>query len=637
MVSFIKQSPFFRPFVFTVAGIIVAQYIVAPFLPLLLVLALLLVALIFTIRLTRSLTLDLVWGLAFNTLCFVSGFALTQNARPLTEVPEFNSTVKFSVLIEKNEGVVNQKARYTARLFGVDSQRFENNVIKIRLIADSSLANWREGEMLYCMGTIRKIENRGNPGEFDYKTWANRKQIYYSAALTKESCSSMGYQKPFFLRVWISEIRDWLQKTFVSNGITDNQLAVLTALTTGDKATLDPELRSAFSTAGLMHVLAVSGLHIGIIYLILGWVVKPLVFFRMGKLFRVFIIIVFLWLYAFFTGMAPSVNRAVLMFSFLVVGEASGRRYASENALFASAFFLVVVDPNIIYEVGFQLSYLAVFGIFQFYKPIYNLFFFERSIPDKIWSLCALSLAAQLATTPISLFYFNQFPTYFLLSNLLIVPLVGFIMQGTVVFLAISFFEPAAKVLAWALNLMLKIMNNYTEWVAQLPASLLNGIYIDGVLLLGLYALILLIFSFLNNRSLKILQLSSLSLLLLLGYGIATRHWQWQQREIHVYRAMHNPVFIVEANQVHSLQTDTSVLVHDYISKLSSFYKANLTQASHFVVDNPVSVWDHHGEKILLTPRTRLAKTDTTLMQKVDFVVGRDGFVDNRGRWKKQW
>jgi competence protein ComEC len=604
----------------------------APALPFALLALALLVTLAFLFRTSRSLFVDLAWGMVFNALCFAVGFSVAQNTRPLSDVQEFKGMVNFTVLVEKNEGVVNERTRYVARLFSVDSQRFDSKTLKIRLMTDTLWNSFREGEMLYCKGVIRKIENRGNPGEFDYKTWANRRQIYYNTTINENRCSSLGYHKPLFLQVWVSQIRDWLQKTFVNNGITDNQLAVLTALTTGDKASLDPELRSAFSTAGLMHVLAVSGLHIGIIYLILSWIVKPLAFYRVGKLLQISIVIVFLWLYAFFTGMAPSVSRAVLMFSFLVIGEASGRKYASENALFASAFFLVLVDPNIIYEVGFQLSYLAVFGIFQFYKPIYNLFYFEHKIPDKIWSLCALSLAAQLATTPISLYYFNQFPTWFLLSNLLIVPLVGFIIQGTLILLAISFVEPAARVVAWCVNLMLKGMTGYSEWVVHLPASLLSGIYLDTVLLLGMYAFIFLLFSFFHNRSPKFLQLTSITLLLLLGYGIATAHWQSKKRDIHVYRAMHNPVFIVEANRVHSIQTDTSVPVQRYVSQLSSFYKTNLTAASHHVVHDPVSVWDIHRQKILLLPGLPIHKVDSSINQRFKMVVARDGVLDNRLR-----
>ena len=172
------------------------------------------------------------------------------------------------------------------------------------------------------------------------------------------------------------------------------------------------------------------------------------------------------------------------MFSFLVVGEASGRRYLGQNSLFASAFFLMIFNPNIIFELGFQLSYLAVFGIFQFHKPIYNLFCFKNKLLDKIWSLSALSISAQLATTPVSLLYFNQFPLYFLLGNIVIVPLVGVIIQGAILFMALSFYAPLAKIVAWCVNLMLKFMTGTTELIAKLPYSQITGIYIDVVMVM---------------------------------------------------------------------------------------------------------------------------------------------------------
>jgi competence protein ComEC len=630
MEHFIKQSPFFRLFLFTTFGILAAQWFTTSTLPWVLASSLLLVLVIILYYFNKSLTIDTLWGGTFNSLCVAVGFILAQSSKPLADVPIFQGNTNFSVLIEKNEGVINHQARYTARLFSSDTLKFTHKTVKVRIMLDTTDETFREGEIVFCQGMLRKIENRGNPGEFDYQTWANRRQIYYSANIPKGACTPMGYHEPFILRQWVSKIRIWLDQSFVNQGIAGDQLAVLVALTTGDKATLDPELRSAFSTAGLMHVLAVSGLHIGIIYLILGWLVKPLTFYRYGKPLKIILVISFLWLYAFFTGMAPSVTRAVLMFSFLVIGEASGRKYASENALFASAFFLMLFNPNIIYEVGFQLSYLAVFGIFQFYKPIYDLFYFEQKIPDKIWSLLALSLAAQLATTPISLYYFNQFPTYFLLSNLLIVPLVGFIIQGTILFLVLGFFEPAANIVAWVVNHMLKGMTFYSEWVSQLPVSRISGIYIDMIVLWGLYALIPLVFGSFKTRSPRQLQLTSVSLLLLLGYGLVTSHLQTQKREIHVFKAMHNPVFVVEANRIHSLQSDTSVSVHRYVSQLSSFYKTHLEPASHVVVSEPVSVWTQQQQKILLAPRTRLEKMDTAVVQHMDVVVGRNGFVDNR-------
>ncbi len=621
MALFIKQSPFFRLFLYTILGIVTAQYFEIDLFWLCAITILLWCALAYLFFLIKNIRIDFVWGIVFNILCFVVGFILAENAKPYTNIPDFNGNNRFTVIVEKYEGKINNNFRYIGRLYLADSLKFIDKTVKIRLQTDTTNPVLKEGEIVFCKGSLKKIENRGTPGEFDYKTWANRKQIYYNSFVSKGNCTSIGYNEPLIVKQWLDRIRVWIEQCFTKFGIKGDQNAVLIALTTGDKASLDPELKSAFTTAGLMHVLAVSGLHVGIIYLVLSWLTKPLLFVRYGKSFRILITIAILWIYAFFTGMAPSVERAVLMFSFLVIGEASGRKYSGLNSLFASAFFLMIFNPNIIYEIGFQLSYLAVFGIFQFYKPVYDLVYFKNKLFDKIWSLCSLSVAAQLATTPISLYYFSQFPAYFLLGNLVIVPLVGFIIQGAIAFMALSFYEPLAKIVAWCVNIMLEFMTRFTEWVAMLPYSLITNIYVDIVEISGVYVLFILAFYYFKHHNHKMLiSLSTLLCLLLIYSAIKTQH-QNQVKDIHVFNSTGNPVYIVESRNIHSIVFDSTTPIQRHIAQLSKFYGLNLKHVSHIEHNNNISVWKHPVGKILIAPENLLQRIDTTLLKDFDVIV----------------
>ncbi len=621
MALFIKQSPFFRLFLFTISGIITAKYFEIESMWILPVALVLWAVLLVVYGLIKNIKIDIFWGFGFNVLCFIVGFILAQNAKPLRDLPDFENNSGFTVIIEQNEGRINNRNRYLGRLYFADNHKFLDKTVKVRILADTTETPMKEGDIIFCTARLQKIENRGNPGELDYKTWANRKQIYYSSFVPKGKCTIVGYDEPTQIKQWISSIRIWIEQCFTKFGITGNQNAVLIALTTGDKASLDPELKSAFTTAGLMHVLAVSGLHVGIIYLVLSWIVKPLTFFRQGRILRIVIVITALWLYAFFTGMAPSVKRAVLMFSFLVVGEASGRKYSGQNSLFASAFFLMIFNPNIIFELGFQLSYLAVFGIFQFHKPIYNLFCFKNKLLDKIWSLSALSISAQLATTPISLLYFNQFPLYFLLGNIVIVPLVGVIIQGAILFMALSFYAPLAKIVAWCVNLMLKFMTGTTELIAKLPYSQITGIYIDVVMVIALYALFLIAHSYFKSHSPRTLVGLSTLLCSLLIYSATKSHILDNTSDIHVFKTASSPIYIVESKSVHSIVADTTAPVERHIAQLSNFYGARLNHASHNEVQGRYSVWEHPAGKILIAPENILSSIDTTIFEKVDVVV----------------
>ena len=575
---------------FILIGIVSSAYFSLSPLVVLTLLIVCLAGLILFYTFGRSLRMDALWGATFHLICFFTGVFLAQLHKPYSIVDEYPSYSTFVVLVNNAEGENGAYQRYSAELFSVENQIVAKKQLKVRLMIDTAESPFREGEMLYCKGYLNRIKPRGNPGEFDYQTWANMRGIYYSSYCKKGDVTSIGHRAPsIFQRVAVSS-REWVIGQFKESGIQGDQLAILTALTTGDKGSLDPELRSSFATAGLMHVLAVSGLHIGIIYLILCWLVKPLEFYNHGKVLRISIIIFVLWFYAYFTGMSPSVSRAVLMFTFVVIGEVSGRRYASENALFASAFFLMLFNPYIIYEIGFQLSYLAVFGIFRLYKPIYDALYFKYKAIDKIWSLIALSIAAQIATTPLSLYYFHQFPTYFILSNLLIVPLVGLVIQGAFLFLVVGFYEPFSGFIAHMVNYLLKAMTTYSGWVVDFPFSLLPSIYVDPVTLIALYALMFFIYAMFQTHNMRLTIISSVGILLLLVYGCWNRIDNLKRYEMHVFNSYKSPVLFIDANRAFSISPDTTVDAQSFVNQLSMFYKTDLKLISNQVSGGSISV-----------------------------------------------
>lgn len=599
MNSFFKQSPFFRLFLFALLGVVCAQYFQIREVVLFALLLGGILVLFVLYFWGRSLRLDSYWGITFHILCAFTGFLLAQQSLPLSIVEDYPKYSTYVVLTTKEEGTNGPYNRYEGELFSVNDQILDEKGLKVRFMVDTSDSLFRAGEMLYGKGFLKRIDPPANPGDFDYKTWANRRGIYYTTYCKKGALTSIGYHDPPRIQQVVRDIRFWLTAQFEKCGIVGDELAILIALTTGDKASIDSDLRASFATAGLMHVLAVSGLHIGIIYLILCWLVKPLEFYKHGKLLRMSIIVGALWLYAFFTGMSPSVSRAVLMFSFVVIGETSGRRYASENALFASAFLLMIFNPNIIFEAGFQLSYLAVFGIFRLYKPIYDWFYLKNRIADKIWSLCALSIAAQLATTPLSLYYFNQFPTYFLMGNLLIVPLVGFVIQGAVLFLAVSFYSPVSDFIGLIVNYILKIMTGYSDWVSTLPFSLISSIYTDLLTVFLLYLLVILVYSMFKTHRVTFVFATSTLILTLFIYGGIKSFKALDRYEIHAFDSYKSPILIVDSNTAFAFLPDTSVCAQTFVDKLSMFYKTPLTLAYSHVSVDALSVFSYQNIKIL--------------------------------------
>ncbi|MEM9053079.1 MAG: ComEC/Rec2 family competence protein, partial [Bacteroidota bacterium] len=273
------------------------------------------------------------------------------------------------------------------------------------------------------------------------------------------------------------------------------EFGVISALVLGDKAQLDVDLRRQFVNAGVVHILAVSGLHVGIIYFLFGWLFD-LLLKKKGRLLKFILLLLILWAYAALTGFSPSVLRAATMFSFISLGKYHWKYGNVYNMIAGSAVVLLVVDPLLITQVGFQLSYLAVIGIVYFHPKFYSLLTFETWLPDKIWSLTCVSLSAQLATFPLSVFYFHQFPVLFPLSNLLVIPLATAILYLGISWLILSWVPFLSSILEFLTIKATYILNLTVETFNELPIVTLRGLYLTEIETILLYSLIVTIAGF---------------------------------------------------------------------------------------------------------------------------------------------
>ena len=277
------------------------------------------------------------------------------------------------------------------------------------------------------------------------------------------------------------------------------------ALILGYKDELNDEIKLAYTNTGAMHVLAVSGLHVGMIWgfvaLVLSWVPIRKPFWKWTKLV---ITIASLWLFALITGASPSVLRAATMFSFVIVGNSIGRSGSIYNTLAASAFLLLLINPFLIKEVGFQLSYLAVIGIVYFQPKIYRLWYIKNKAGDFLWKLSSVAIAAQITTFPLSLYYFHQLPLYFWLSGLVVVPFAFWILGSGVLLMISSALLPfLAKFIGLILNGIIWLMNALIFLIEQIPFGLLSGIWIGSLTLIFLYFLLFFISISINTKKIS--------------------------------------------------------------------------------------------------------------------------------------
>ena len=269
------------------------------------------------------------------------------------------------------------------------------------------------------------------------------------------------------------------------------------------KDELDFEVKQAYATAGAMHVLAVSGLHVGIIFLILNTLLAILDTSKKGRIVKAIILLISLWSYAMITGLSPSVLRAATMFSFVIIGTVLNRKSSIYNTLAASAFFILIINPNLLFEVGFQLSYVAVLGIVYLQPIIYKRIYTRWWLLDKVWAITAVSIAAQIATLPLTLFYFNQFPVYFMLSNLLVIPSAVVILSLGILLFVTSPIPFISESIGWVLNKFIEGLNFGIKEIEVLPNSLIEGLSINVLECLALYIIIILLLRGLEIRKLK--------------------------------------------------------------------------------------------------------------------------------------
>jgi competence protein ComEC len=343
---------------------------------------------------------------------------------------------------------------------------------KILAFIDTAAFDQLKKEDTIVIQTIPSpISNQGNPGEFDLQLFWRTKGFTHQAFIGEEELTlkNTGSYRDGVL----SKMKQRIVNTLELH-LKDDVFAVAMGILLGDKSYLNLELKDAFSGAGAMHLLAVSGLHVGIFLVILQWIFKTFGS-RLPSWIRFGIIIMILWTYAGVTGFSPSVNRAVTMFSFVALGTLTGRKYDSMNGLLASAMILLFVNPYFIFDIGFQLSYSAMFGIFLFSPLIEKSIYVKQKWIHFLWSGTAVALAAQLTTFPLTLYYFHQFPNYFLITNIGLMLISGLMMAIGLGLITLGNMPVLGSLIALLFIITITTLIAFVEWVSKLPNAITTG------------------------------------------------------------------------------------------------------------------------------------------------------------------
>lgn len=443
----------------------------------------------------------------------------------------------------------------------------------------------KKGDVLLMNNELSKVQNAGNPGEFDVKSYWRNKNIAMMGFLGESEFTLLDYKPPGVISSFFIDIRNNLS-TSIDEFLPVTEASIAKALLLGDKGDLSKETRSSFSSAGAMHVLAISGLHVGIIMYLLFFVFKR--FSRwISRRWAVILSICFIWLFVGVTGASPSVVRSALMFSIILIGQQSGRSSSSMNTLFFSAFILLLIDPLLLFDIGFQLSYGAMLGIFLFYDRVRSLIRTNNKLLNTTWDGTAIGIAAQVFTIPLVLHYFHQFPNYFWLTNLGIMILAGLILAVGLLFFALKSVPILNLLLAWILSMLLLALLHFVGWVESLPAAVARG-FTPGII--GILVFYVAVVALSWNKRKKWLTYSAVGALL-----ITVSFWQW------------NRFAKMESNQLVFFNCNSPVIAVKNGDKIYGFYvDDNKTKAMRCFESYGTSVSGRVVPKQLKKGRTQL-------------------------------
>ena len=374
-------------------------------------------------------------------------------------------------------------------------------------------------DILISNSSFNTISTPLNPHQFDYKNYLSKKYIYHQLILTHKALIKIDSTK-HTLFGYAALLRENINKHLDNYNFKDSERSIINALLLGQRQDISKEIYDSYTQAGVIHILAVSGLHVGIILLLLNFIFKPLDYFKKGNYIKILIVLGLLWSYAIIAGLSASVIRAVSMFSIVAVAMHLKRPTNIYNTLAISMFVLLLFKPTFIFDVGFQLSYLAVLAIVVMQPILYNLWLPKYKVLDFFWKIFTVTLAAQVGVIPISLYYFHQFPGLFFISNLVIIPCLSLILGLGLLIISLSLLNILPIFLANIYGWIISAMNVFVSWVSNQEAFLFKNISFSiGHVLLS-YMLIISVIILIKQKTYKSMFSVLMAILLFQSYLI---------------------------------------------------------------------------------------------------------------------
>ena len=460
-------------------------------------------------RSKRILIPDVFFGISFILIAIYIGIFAAAIQIPTNQPNHYLHQLKaenenvFTVTAEVTENLkptVNFN-RYIISVRKLDSLRSSGKVL-LNVKKDSAKAELKIGDIILLPIQISEIRTPLNPHQFNYKLYLERSGILHQSYSKAQDIQRITFNSYNLFRI-ADRFRNKIIKKLEMAHFSKAEFSIIKALLLGERRDISPSTYSNYASAGAIHILAISGLHIGILLWLITAILKPLKRFRNGNTYSFILTLLFLWGFALLTGLAPSVVRAVFMFSIIALGMQMRRKTTITNSLFISLFFLLLIHPSYVFQVGFQLSYLAMFGIIALQPLLQKVWNPKSRIILYFWKLLTVSFAAQMAVLPLSLYYFHQFPSLFFVTNLVILPFLGLILGLGLVIIILSLIDLLPPFLIDVYEWIILQMNNFVSLIASFENFIIKDISFSLMICLALYLLMFSAFQVWSSRNIS--------------------------------------------------------------------------------------------------------------------------------------
>ncbi len=485
------------------------------------------------------------------------------------QVSDYDSIHYMDLMVIEKLKRTKRNVRYTCVVTHLDGKKSFGKVILNLSKEKDALTKIQIGTHLEVLGTIYKNRVPSNPNLFDYGKYLENQEIYAQVYCKKINIGA----KELSLWSYFANFRERIISNLKKSAISKEELNVLNALILGQQQDISPEILKDYQHAGAVHILSVSGLHVGFIMLFITFLLKPIGNSRKGSLVKLCIIILSLWSFAILTGLSPSIVRSATMFSFLSIGIHLKRTVNIYHTLLVSMLLILLFKPSFLFDVGFQLSYLALFFIIWLQPILSSIWQPKSKIKIYFWNIITVSFAAQIGAMPLSIYYFHQFPGLFFLTNLLILPVLGVIMGVGSIAVLIATVTTVPFFIAKTIELLIFVLNAIIHWVADFDTFVFRNISFSKEMLIGSYLAIILIIIWIKTPEFKRLIMAFLSITFLQVVFVYEKQRTLKKEELIIFHISKNTIIterIGDAVSIYSTDTilensSNTILIQSYL------------------------------------------------------------------------